>query len=55
MGKQYNKTEKKTRRLRYLERQKAKVKAAASSSKSKVRKSPAKKKDAAEATPAAAE
>ena len=55
MGKQYNKTEKKRRRLRYIDRTREKAKsAAASASKPKVRKSPVKKKEGAE-TAAAAE
>jgi len=54
MGKQYNKVEKKQRRLRYITRTREKAKAAAaSSSKPKVRKSPVKKKEAADTTPAA--
>jgi hypothetical protein len=49
MGKQYNKVEKKRRRLRYIDRKRAKAKAAsASASKPKVRKSPVKKKEGAE-------
>ena len=56
MGKQYNKTEKKRRRVRYQERLKEKAKSAAAANKPKVaRKSPAKKKDGTEAAPAAAE
>jgi hypothetical protein len=54
MGKQYNKVEKKRRRLRYNDRKREKAKAAASASKPKVRKSPVKKKEGAE-TAAAAE
>jgi hypothetical protein len=49
MGKQYNKVEKKRRRLRYIDRKRSKAKAAsASASKPKVRKSPVKKKEGAE-------
>ena len=43
MGKQYNKVEKKRRRLRYIVRKRDKAKTAAASSKPKARKSPAKK------------
>jgi len=53
MGKQYNKVEKKRRRLRYIDRKREKAKSAASSSKPKARKSPVKKKEGAETASAA--
>jgi hypothetical protein len=49
MGQQSNKAEKKTRRLRYIDRKKNGAKAAAAAaSKPKARKAPAKKAEAAE-------
>jgi hypothetical protein len=47
MGKQYNKTEKKRRRLDYLARRKAKAKAAGKGGAKARSKRPAKKKEAA--------
>lgn len=49
MGKQYNKTEKKRRRLNYLARRKAKATAAGKAGVKKIAKRPAKKKAAAAA------
>ena len=46
MGKQYNKTEKKRRRLNYLARRKAKATAAGKAGVKKIAKRPAKKKAA---------